>query len=81
MFLHFNEQFGIIWASLAARMGYKWHVGNGQKIRFWEDHCFDSSILAIQFWDLYVLVHEKPATIADAWDGVDLKFTFRRCVL
>lgn len=29
---------GFMWAAQAARMGYKWKVGNGMKIRLWEDN-------------------------------------------
>jgi hypothetical protein len=28
---------GVLWAGKVAKMGYRWRVGNGQKIRFWED--------------------------------------------
>jgi hypothetical protein len=36
--------------------------------------------LAILCWDLFILVYEQEATVAQAWDGVNLRFTFRRCV-
>jgi hypothetical protein len=39
-----------------------------------------SSSLAIQYWELYCIVIEKSGTIAELWDGVNLKCTFRRCV-
>lgn len=52
---------------------WKW-----EKIRFWEDNWLGSSSLAIQFWPIYRIVHEKGKTIADVWDGVNLKCTFRR---
>ena len=39
-----------------------------------------SMSLAIQYWPLYVIVNEKEKTIADCWDGVELKFSFRRTV-
>lgn len=29
---------GIMWAAEAARMGFRWKVGDGRKVRFWEDH-------------------------------------------
>jgi hypothetical protein len=61
-------------------MGYKWKVGSGKKIRLWEDMWLGSSSLAIQYWDLYCIVNEKSGTIAELWDGVSLKCTFRRCV-
>jgi hypothetical protein len=71
---------GVMWASRAAKMGYQWKVGNGRNIKFWEDHWFGHCSLAILFWDLYVLVNEQNISIAEVWDGVNLKLTFRRCV-
>jgi hypothetical protein len=71
---------GFMWAAQAAKMGYKWKVGNGKRIRFWEDNWLGSSSLAIQFWPLYKIVNEKGKAIADLWDGSDLKCTFRRNV-
>ena len=70
---------GVLWASKEAKMGYQWKVGNGRKIKFWEDPWFGDSSLAIQYWELYVIANEKIATIADVWDGGQLKVTFRRC--
>jgi hypothetical protein len=61
-------------------MGYRWQVGNGKRIRFWEDQWFGACSLAIQFWKLYVIVNEQGKTIYEAWDGVNLRFTFRRTV-
>jgi hypothetical protein len=46
-------------------MGYRWYISNGKKVRFWEDNWLGSSCLAIQFWDIYVLVNEKAQTIFD----------------
>jgi hypothetical protein len=37
-------------------------------------------ILAIQFWKVYVIVNEQGRTIDEAWDEVNLKFTFRKTV-
>lgn len=71
---------GFMWAVQVARMGYKWHVGNGHKVRFWEDVWLGSSSLAIQFWKLYRIVNEKGFTVAELWDGNQLKCTFRRTV-
>jgi hypothetical protein len=51
-----------------------------QVVRFWEDLWLGRSSLAIQFWELYLIVNEQGKTIAELWDGVDLKCTFRRCV-
>ena len=33
--------------------------------------------LAIQYWKLYRLLNEKNKTIAEIWDGENLKCTFR----
>jgi hypothetical protein len=38
---------GVMWAARAAKMGYQWKVGNGRKIKFWEDHWFGHCSLAI----------------------------------
>jgi hypothetical protein len=61
-------------------MGYKWKAGDGSRIRLWEDLWFGTCSLAIQYWRLYCIVNEQGVTIKKAWDGVNLKFTFRRMV-
>jgi hypothetical protein len=71
---------GVMWAAEAAKMGYRWKLGNGQKIRFWCDVWFGNCSLAILFWDLFVIVNEPHLTVGEAWDGSHLKFTFRRTV-
>jgi hypothetical protein len=71
---------GFMWAAKAAKMGFRWKVGDGKKIKFWEDNWLGSSSLAVQFWDLYVIVNEKTGTIQELWDGVSLKCTLRRTV-
>jgi hypothetical protein len=55
-------------------------VGNGKKVRLWEDNWLGPSSLAILFWPLYRIVVEQDKTIADLWDGTELKCTFRRTV-
>lgn len=55
----------LMWAAKAAKMGYRWKIGDGRKIKFWEDNWLGSSSLEIQFWPLYVVVNEKNKTIAD----------------
>jgi hypothetical protein len=69
-----------MWAAQAAKMGFRWKVENGRKIKFWEDNWLESSGLAIQYWNLYEIVNEKTGTIAELWDGECLKCTFRRTV-
>jgi hypothetical protein len=71
---------GVMWAASAAKIGYKWQVGNGRKILFWVDTWIGNCSLAILFWDLYSIVNEQQITVADAWDGTDLKCSFRRTV-
>ena len=71
---------GVLLAANTACFGFQWKVGNGRRIRFWEDHWFVTSSLAIQFWHLYAIVNEKGAMISQVWDGVNLKLTFRRSV-
>ena len=66
---------GVMWALQAARMGIKWLVGNGRKVRFWEDHWFGNSSLAIQSCPIYILINEKNVTIFEAWDEENLKLT------
>jgi hypothetical protein len=69
-----------MWAVQAAKLGYRWRVGNGKKVRLWEDFWIGPSSLAIQFWPLYRIVNEQSKTIADLWDGSTLKCSFRRNV-
>jgi hypothetical protein len=38
---------GVLWAAKVAKMGYRWKIGNGKSIRFWEDIWLGSSSLAI----------------------------------
>jgi hypothetical protein len=67
-----------MWAAHATKMGFMWHVGDGRKVRFWEDCWFGSCSLAIQYWEIFTIVNEQGSTIREAWDGVNLRFTFRR---
>ena len=64
---------GVLWAAKAAKQGYQWKVGNGKRVNFWEDHWFGSCSLAIQFWDLYNIANEHNQSVAELWDGVNLK--------
>ena len=61
-------------------MEIKWLVGNGSKVRFWEDIWIGNSSLAIQFWPLYVINNQQGKTIKQVWDGQVLRLTFRRTV-
>jgi hypothetical protein len=55
-------------------------MGDGSKIRFWEDLWFGNCSLVIQYWSIYTIVNEQGKTIREIWDGVNLKLTFRRTV-
>jgi hypothetical protein len=46
-----------MWVANVAKLGYRWKVGNGSKVRFWEDMWIGTSSLAIQYWDLYCLIN------------------------
>jgi hypothetical protein len=51
-----------------------------QGLDFWEDLWLGSSSLAIQYWELYCIVNKQGKIIVELWDGVDLRWTFKRCV-
>jgi hypothetical protein len=40
---------GVIWAANVAKLGYRWRVGKGNKVRFWEDLWVRNASLAIQY--------------------------------
>ena len=61
-------------------MGIKWVVGNGKKVRFWEDRWIENTNLAIMFWPLYVINEQHGKAISQVWDGHELMLTFRRNV-
>jgi hypothetical protein len=50
---------GVMGAGEAARFGYKWKIGNGRSVRFWEDIWFGNTNLATQFWDIYLFLINK----------------------
>lgn len=70
----------VIWAASIAKMGYTWKIGNDKKVILWEDNWLGPSSLAIQFWEICILVNEKSHPVCDLWDGTKLKCTFRRGV-
>jgi hypothetical protein len=43
-----------MWAASAAKLGFRWKIENGRKVKFWKDNWLGHSSLAIQFWDVYV---------------------------
>jgi hypothetical protein len=62
----------VLKAAQVAKMGYRWKVGDGKKIKFCEDVWIGSSSLAIQFWEIYCIVNEQNSTLADLWVGEQL---------
>ena len=46
---------GVLWAAKAVKFGYRWKVGNGRSIKFWEYIWFGNVPLSSQFWDIYVV--------------------------
>jgi hypothetical protein len=67
-----------MWAAGAVRFGYKWLVGDGKSIKFWEDTWNCNAPLAVIYWDIYMIVNQQAQTIYELWDGQQLKCTFRR---
>jgi hypothetical protein len=61
-------------------MGIKWVVGNGEKVRFWEDQWLGNTSLAILFWPLYIINEQQGKSISEVWDGEELRLSFRRSV-
>jgi hypothetical protein len=55
-------------------------VGNGKKIRFWEDCWLGNTSLAITYWPLYVINEQQGKTVQEIWDGENFMLTFRRSV-
>jgi hypothetical protein len=55
----------VILAAQVVKLDYRWVVGDGTKIRFWEDSWFGSVPLAVQFWELYCVCNEKTRTMAE----------------
>jgi hypothetical protein len=57
---------GVILAAQAAKMEFRWNVGNGRRVRFLEDQWFGTCSLAIQYWEIYLIVNEHGCTIREA---------------
>jgi hypothetical protein len=53
-----------MWAAHTAKVGYRWNIGKGDKILFWEDIWVGHCSLAVLYWDLYVIASEHYCTIA-----------------
>jgi hypothetical protein len=53
-------------ATQAAKMGFKWKLGNVRKARFWEDQWVSTCSLAIQFCEIYSIINEQEITVREA---------------
>lgn len=71
---------GVLWAVQAAHMGIRWVIGDGRKVRFWEDIWLGNISLATVYWPLYIINEQQGKTLRDVWDGETLMLTFRRSV-
>jgi hypothetical protein len=69
---------GVILAAQAVKLGYRWVLGNGKRVHFWEDTWFGTTPLVVQFWDLYSICNEKTKTVVEVWVHEEIKLTFRR---
>ena len=69
---------GVMWAAKSVKMGYRWKVGNGRSVKFWEDIWFGNAPLSTQFWDIHIVSNQQTRTIAELWYGTQLCCDFRR---
>jgi hypothetical protein len=70
----------VLWAANVDIIGHRWKEGNGVNVRFWKDVWLGTSSLVIQYWELYCIMNEQNKSIAELWDGSNLRCMFRRCV-
>jgi hypothetical protein len=56
----------VLLATKAAKMGFRWQVSNGLRIRFWKYQWFRTCSLAIQFWELYTIANELGISLKEA---------------
>jgi hypothetical protein len=63
---------------LAMKFGYRWLVGNGEKVKFWEDIWFRTAHLAVQFLELYCICYEKTKIVPKVLVEGELRLSFRR---
>jgi hypothetical protein len=54
--------------------------GEWRENQFWEDLWVGTCSLAIQYWNVYSIICEQGKTVCEAWDGENLKSSFRRIV-
>jgi hypothetical protein len=54
----------VMWAAKAAKIGYKWKIGSGKRVRLWL--WFGSCSLTIQYWDIYTIINEQGCSVREA---------------
>lgn len=69
---------GVMKAAHAVKFGYIWVVGKGDRVRFWEDTWFGGAPLGTQYSEIYSVLNEQNITVHEAWDGTQIRCTFRR---
>jgi hypothetical protein len=69
---------GVMWAAKALTFGYRWKIGDGSKIRFWEDTWFATAPPSSAILGPYCICDQIGIGLADVWDGSEVKLTFRR---
>jgi hypothetical protein len=57
---------GVVWVVKAAKFGFRWNVGNGGRVRFWEDLWVGTCSLAIQYWNVYSIICEHGKIVCEA---------------
>jgi hypothetical protein len=67
-----------MWAAQALKFGYRWKIGDGTKVRFWEDTWFGTAPMAVHFWELFTICNQIVVIVAEVWDEIEVKLTFRR---
>jgi hypothetical protein len=48
-----------MWASKAVKFGYKWEIGNGGTIHFWEGTWFINAPFATKYYDFYFASNQQ----------------------
>ena len=71
---------GVTWDFEGIRPFFKWNLGNGDKISFWDGTWVGDSSLKTQFWEVYEICQQQQCSVSEVWDGLNLKLTFSRCV-
>lgn len=57
-----------------AKFGFKWKIGNGRKVKFWENNWLGPSNLAIQHWDYIPLLMKKQVSKLVGWREPEMHF-------